>query len=280
MTNHRNTPPHGLTLLELVMVLAILAVLTAVAVQSLEGMADQTRFEATQRTLELIRTAIVSENTANTPVTGFVADMGRLPSSLEELLVPPADAAPFGLHNAPAPFTNIRVPGGWRGPYLRLPVGSQALGVNLPRDGWGNPLTFVSDSAGSCTISSAAAPRSPTNPSYNQELLVSISPTQWQAVLITGLLARGGNTSSGSASGTSDSWSATLLAPPTASGGVQQVAGTISISPEGDVAYSISSNLAIGPRVLCVTKNGTLYRQGVYLTLRPGGTHVIDFHTE
>ena len=49
----------GLTLLELLVVLSILAVLSTVALTSSSGLADQARYEATQRTLENIREAVL-----------------------------------------------------------------------------------------------------------------------------------------------------------------------------------------------------------------------------
>ncbi len=56
----------GLTLLELVVVLAILAALSTVAVQSLAQSMDQTRFEITQRLLADIRTACVGDTASST----------------------------------------------------------------------------------------------------------------------------------------------------------------------------------------------------------------------
>ena len=74
----------GFTLLELVIVLAILAALTTVAVRSLDGVEDQSRYDATRRSLDNIQAAVLgaaNERDADGSllVTGFVADMGRLP---------------------------------------------------------------------------------------------------------------------------------------------------------------------------------------------------------
>ena len=71
----------GLTLLELLIVLVILAALTGIAVQQLEPLADQSRYEATQQTLENVEEAILSRDIINGQVrySGFVADIGRLP---------------------------------------------------------------------------------------------------------------------------------------------------------------------------------------------------------
>src|SRR4051812_47329304 len=72
------------TLVELLVVLFILVILSAIAVQSLEGVQDQTRYEATQRGIQNIQDAIVGPASQRQPdgtlmVSGFVADIGRLP---------------------------------------------------------------------------------------------------------------------------------------------------------------------------------------------------------
>lgn len=79
----------GLTLVELVVVLAILAVLAGVAVRSLEPIADQARFEATQKTLNSAKNAIVEDRlqaSGTRHVSGFVSDMGLLPQSTAMLI--------------------------------------------------------------------------------------------------------------------------------------------------------------------------------------------------
>ncbi|MFZ2279781.1 MAG: prepilin-type N-terminal cleavage/methylation domain-containing protein [Prosthecobacter sp.] len=162
----------GLTLLELLVVLTILVVLSTVAITSTSGVADQARYEATQRTLENIRDAVIGpanlRDTDGTLLyTGFVADTGRLPKAvaevvdggtvltLAELVQQPAGMAAYQVLPAitsnctpadeadaedpmpPAKVSadTIRLGVGWRGPYLRLPPGNF-----LPRDGWGAQL--------------------------------------------------------------------------------------------------------------------------------------------
>lgn len=162
----------GLTLLELLVVLSILAVLSTVALTSSSGIADQARYEATQRTLENIREAVLGpanlRDTDGTLLyTGFVADTGRLPRAvaeivdggtvltLAELFEQPAGMAAYQVLPAirmyctpsteadaedPVPpdevsEDTVRLGVGWRGPYMRL-----APGNFLPQDGWGAQL--------------------------------------------------------------------------------------------------------------------------------------------
>lgn len=126
MTDH--APRRGFTLLEMLVVLTIMAVLTTVAAQSLEPVAQKSRAEATQRTLEAVRAALhsVTHTGGSTSVAGFVSDLRRLPSSLEELYV----------NTTSSPL--------WRGPYLLPPVNAPTL-----TDAWNRPLRMTfADSTG------------------------------------------------------------------------------------------------------------------------------------
>lgn len=88
---HRQT---GFTLLELVLVLFLIALMASAALLLTEGVEDQARYDETKRRMELIRKAIVGDpsRTVNggPEISGFVADMGRLPGCVAELLTPGA----------------------------------------------------------------------------------------------------------------------------------------------------------------------------------------------
>lgn len=135
--------PSGLTLLELLVVLTILVALSTVAITSTSGVADQARYEATQRTLENVREAIIGQpNMMDTDGThlrsGFVADMGRLPHAdsgsftLGELLQKTTSMLPYSVKTVEAD-PEVVLGTGWRGPYLQLAPGTLNL---IVRDGW------------------------------------------------------------------------------------------------------------------------------------------------
>src|SRR5688500_14006556 len=115
----------GLTLMELLVVLTILAVLTTIAMTSAESANDQARFDATETTLRNIEEAILgpaqqSDADGTVSVSGFVADVGRLPA-LEELTINPNGLPLYGPKGSPPEDSEILLVYGWRGPYLRLP---------------------------------------------------------------------------------------------------------------------------------------------------------------
>ncbi len=125
-----NSRRQAFTLLEMLLVVFILAALAATTSSMIDDAHDQARVDDTRNRLDLIRTAISGSDDVRSPITGFVADMGRLPVSIRELLedvsVPPTpyDVDPTGVGS------------GWRGPYLRTLPGSS--GRPELWDGFGN----------------------------------------------------------------------------------------------------------------------------------------------
>jgi prepilin-type N-terminal cleavage/methylation domain-containing protein len=138
MKPHRRA---GLTLIELLVVLTILSVLTAVAVTATANLVEQSRFETTQRNLQEVQQVVVGrpgqiDADGTQLISGFVADVGRPPLLLAELwTVPALPAQVFQIRAAPAPDQDVTLACGWRGPYLRLPIGATTV-----KDGWGNNL--------------------------------------------------------------------------------------------------------------------------------------------
>ena len=139
----------GFTLIEMSVVLLVIALVTHLAFRQLGAVRDAKLVAAADRQLSEIRDAVYSVDRDGEP-TGFLADMGRLVAAtngtLSELWRLPAGARQYAVR--PALRENyvagvadelengdVRVATGWRGPYLRLPVGRSRL-----TDPWGNPL--------------------------------------------------------------------------------------------------------------------------------------------
>lgn len=134
----------------------MVTVLSAVAWMSLSVVtnnADQVRFDDTRNRLAAIRRAIIGDTSrtvnGQTEIRGYVADMGRLPNNLEELMTQGTQSA-FGEDAT----TGLRR--GWNGPYLPPGFGSNGR----YRDGWGNDDSLAnhgwvySPNAGDLTVQS------------------------------------------------------------------------------------------------------------------------------
>ena len=137
----RCTTPRGLTLLELVVVLGILALLSSVAIRSLGPIADQARYEATQRLLNEMRVAIAGHSARqyageSTVIHGIVADTGMLPGDLDDLLTRPVGWIDRSLQSFDSDrdtIDDLTLSSGWNGPYMQLGAGQTDI-----VDGWGH----------------------------------------------------------------------------------------------------------------------------------------------
>ena len=144
----------GFTLIELMVSLIIMAAIATVLVQSSAGLQDQSRYDQTVDRVNQIKQAALNTQTVNgVPiVSGFVADIGRLPNSISELLsyIPCSDhvsTTQAACTANTATWTNLwqkdttSVSGlgyGWNGPYIQTtqsPSSDYAF-----TDGWGNTI--------------------------------------------------------------------------------------------------------------------------------------------
>lgn len=271
----------GLTLLELVVVLAILAVLTLVAVVSTDSVVDQGRFDVTQRTLQNVDDAIIG-SAGQPDAPSFVGDVGRLPLSW----IDPADTGgelqpaelwanvnsvrPFGPATDATADPDVTLLVGWRGPYLRLPVGQLRL-----RDGWGNPLMLFQPDV--------AAPRDTPVTAASQSIATVVSsggatpPYNMASVLLsTDAVRRGGWTGTVQGSiedtgtttaGTADVTVKLFVPDLTTSSGIKVLTSTATVA--NGYRYSFSS-VPVGPKAIRVYQ-GAVKGPVIYLRVPQGG---------
>jgi len=124
----------GFSLIEVIVVLAVISIMASMAVPLAAKVIDQSRTEATRKQMEEIYKAIVGDPALGT--AGYVGDMGRLPQNLGQLNTRlPGQPNPF-----PNPSLGVRM--GWWGPYVNSGFTLQSY----QNDAWGkqygyDPLT-------------------------------------------------------------------------------------------------------------------------------------------
>lgn len=116
----------GVTLLELLVVLMILSIVLTAAVKTWDVTLERGRAQTTASKLNQLVSVIVGDAdyivAGQRADFGFVGDEGRLPNSLQELVVrPPGDSV-------------------WRGPYIRSTFNQSADGYRI--DGWGDTIIY------------------------------------------------------------------------------------------------------------------------------------------
>jgi prepilin-type N-terminal cleavage/methylation domain-containing protein len=167
----------GLTLVELLVVVFILAAIAATAVSFVDNADQQTRYDDTKTRLAAIRAAVAGRPDRSVngepDVAGFVADMGRLPASMQELLergaLPPFSAASDA---------------GWRGPYL-TPLPDRD-GVLRYTDGFGNPWTTFDAAGGRLVVQSAGGTAAPYDVEYPKDGVALVEPADWRLDFLAG----------------------------------------------------------------------------------------------
>ena len=171
----------GLTLVELLVVLSIVAVLSTVALRSVVGTFEQNNYDANISQLEQIELAVLGSD----EIAGFLGDIGRLPQAigdadatnfeqLAELWDQSASGLPDYSITAPSGDSEVRLGTGWRGPYLNLGINRDEL-----TDGFANGFvayqldgTVANDSDTISIIQSLGASGSAGGSNYEEDFEV------------------------------------------------------------------------------------------------------------
>lgn len=142
--------PEGFSLLEMLLVITLLGMLSLAAVVLTESSDDQARYEDTKNRLLAIKRAIIGDTSrtinGEPEISGFVADMGRFPVSVQELLENISGVAAWGVFSLGISGVTGTLESGWRGPYLDYLPNRSGTATYL--DGWGNDWSGVAQSLG------------------------------------------------------------------------------------------------------------------------------------
>lgn len=162
LINSYNTKRHnGFTLVEILVVMLILVAMASVTIETTSELAFQNRYEVTKDRYEKIKQAIIGRPdvliNGQPDISGFVADMGRLPFALQELIEEGfcSDTTVFdnGACTGGTPPLVWTANGyGWNGPYIS--TDKAATDNRAISDGWGTSgegnygwdVVFYSDS--------------------------------------------------------------------------------------------------------------------------------------
>ena len=127
----------GLSLIEVVIILAVMVVLIAMLVPSTVQILTAARRDVTLDEMENLKKAMIGDPNLKTSGVrsnfAYLGDMGNLPSTLDDLLTQGAQPA-YAFNSSKG------VGAGWRGPYITLGPGSDAASHRV--DAFGNDYTY------------------------------------------------------------------------------------------------------------------------------------------
>jgi prepilin-type N-terminal cleavage/methylation domain-containing protein len=137
MSRRRARQPAGLSLIELLIVIAILAAVSGLVLTMTDKMDERSRFDETSRRLVEIRSAILGPDAVSSGgdllAGGYLQDVGWLPDSSLDLLRAPEVSSGTAMPKLTY-FPLWKTWAGWRGPYLAAPPQRASGGLALYDD--------------------------------------------------------------------------------------------------------------------------------------------------
>jgi len=172
----------GFTLVEVLFVVALLAILGTMTLTTVSENVDAIRYTETRAKMDAIRAAILGEDSVDAlghrTRFGFVGDMGNFPVTLSSLTT--QGSQPTWTFDTFYGFGS-----GWRGPYVQQQFTTN-LAVDL--DAWGTSFVYTTSPVPSVT--SLGADRAPGGVIYDKDLAMTISTNLWLST-VQGVVADG-----------------------------------------------------------------------------------------
>ena len=185
----------GFTFSEIIIVVAIMGIVTSVALKNMGKTDDRANYEESLTELQELLKAIVGDENARSngerTSFGFVGDIGGLPSTLDELVS-------RGSLSAIMLDTSKQIAYGWKGPYLESPFSSGKS--DFKTDGWGNAYVYSTTQYALAPgdtvvakISSLGADGTVGGEGYDSDIFVEIMKDQVQADMTGNVIELSGN---------------------------------------------------------------------------------------
>lgn len=182
-------PRSGFTIIELVMIIALLSIVAVMGIEALGTTVDEERFDATISEMKLIRNSLLgnpeSLNLGIRTNFGYLGDMGDLPTELQGLaaiLTIPTGATSYSFN------TTANYGMGWNGPYLNL----SGPGQDITTDAFGTAYVYDNDGVNPASITSLGADTAAGGSGFDQDIVVLL-PDQLRFSTVHGYILNNGS---------------------------------------------------------------------------------------
>jgi prepilin-type N-terminal cleavage/methylation domain-containing protein len=161
----------GFTLIEVLMVMILVGILSAVSVDLIQNNLDETRYQTTVARMRQIQVAMVGdptilENNSRTSF-GYLGDIGSIPTAA--IGIPGLVSNPTPSLPTYAVSSSARIGIGWNGPYI---TGASADYLN---DGWGTAFVYA-PTANPPTLTSLGSDRAVGGTGFAKDIVITLGP--------------------------------------------------------------------------------------------------------
>jgi type II secretory pathway pseudopilin PulG len=176
----------GFTLVEVLMIVAMISVLAVASFSVLTSNVDQDRYDSTLKRMLQIRTAILGDENGGPSGNrfGYLGDIGGYPdidAGISAILSPPGTLIPWTIN------THAKFGSGWNGPYL---PDLELFSGSYLKDGWGNDFIYSADTD-PITLTSFGADAAPGGSELNSDITL-LFPIAMSKTKVHGVIQKSG----------------------------------------------------------------------------------------